>query len=129
MNVQTYLINCISNNTGIIKEQYDFEYAGICGYSELIGWKIIFFRRKKTNLFLSAICFSDIYSKEEIEFCNYIFEKLDFKIKFGCDIEEIIELFGKESYISHISYDYDDIYRYVYLLDEKTFASFGFSDN
>ena len=41
MNVQTYLINCISNNTGIIKEQYDFEYAGICGYSELIGWKII----------------------------------------------------------------------------------------
>ena len=129
MNVQTYLINCISNNTGIIKEQYDFEYAGICGYSELIGWKIIFFRRKKTNLFLSAICFSDIYSKEEIEFCNYILEKLDFKIKFGCDIEEIIELFGKESYISHISYDYDDIYRYVYLLDEKTFASFGFSDN
>ena len=38
-------------------------------------------------------------------------------------------LFYHKQYISHISYDYDDIYRYVYLLDEKTFASFGFSDN
>ena len=126
MNIRTYLVNCISNNTNIVKERYDFEYAGVCGYSELIGWKIIFFRRKKTDSFLSAICFSDIYSKEEIKFCNYIFEALDSEIRLECDVEEILELFGKESYVA---YTYDNIRRYEYLFDKKTFASFGFSEN
>lgn len=60
MNIRTYLVNCISNNTNIVKERYDFEYAGVCGYSELIGWKIIFFRRKKTE-------WEKAYTKNNIE--------------------------------------------------------------
>ena len=43
-----------------------------------------------------------------------------------CDVEEIMELFGKESYVA---YTYDNIRRYKYLFDKKTFASFGFSEN
>ena len=37
-----------------------------------------------------------------------------------------MELFGKESYVA---YTYDNIRRYEYLFDKKTFASFGFSEN
>ncbi len=124
MNIQKYLVDCILNGSDIVQERYDFEYADICGYSELIGWKIIFFRKKKTSPFLSAICFSDIYSKEDVKFCNYILEAMKSKIRFGYDVDMITKMFGKQSYIA---YPYDNICRYVYLFDEKVFASFGFS--
>lgn len=124
MNIETYLIDCFSNNANIVKEDYNFKYADTCGYCELIGWKINFFRKFKDAQFLAAMSFSEIYSKYEMELSNCILEKTGLKIKFGSDKNKIIQLFGKEAYMER---PYDDISRYVYLLNKKIFASFGFA--
>lgn len=96
-----YLSNIISNKN-IITNHYDFEYAGIKGYAEAIGYKIIFFRR---NLFsmLEVIRFFEIINPEEIIFCNAILEKINFPLKFGTNCSKIDKIFGKaikkESYL------------------------------
>ena len=68
MNIRTYLVNCISNNTNIVKERYDFEYAGVCGYSELIGWKIIFLEEKKQIRFSLQYVFLIFIVKKRLNF-------------------------------------------------------------
>lgn len=125
MFIETYLIDLFPDDPDIITENYNFEYADVCGYCELIGWKVNFFRRSKNAPFLAAVSFSEIYSGYEKELGNSILEKMKLKIKFGFDRSTITRLFGKESYIE---YAYDDTDRYVYLLDEKIFVSFGFAN-
>lgn len=103
MNRMLYLSNIISNKN-IIKNYYDFEYAGIKGYAEAIGYKIIFFRR---NLFsiLDAVRFFEIVNSEEIIFCNAILENMNFPLKFGTNCSKIDKILGKaikkESYLSN----------------------------
>lgn len=114
MNRMLYLSNIISNKN-IITNYYDFEYAGIKGYAEAIGYKIIFFRR---NLFsvLDAVRFFEIVNSEEIVFCNAILENMNFPIKFGDKCSEIYKIFGraihKENYLSNCD-------RYYYKLSSN----------
>ena len=56
--------NCIS-------QESDFEYAGIKGYAEFIGWKLVFFRQNKNSCFYDAVSFFDIEG-EEVDLCNTI---------------------------------------------------------
>ena len=54
-----------------ITKEHDFEYAGVKGFAELIGWKIVFFKTNK-NSGVDAIRMFEIETKDEIEICNLI---------------------------------------------------------
>ena len=64
-----------------INEEYNFSYAEVSGYAEIVGCKIVFFRKNKSDL-LDAFSFIEI-EPEEFDFCNYILEKINFPVKFG----------------------------------------------
>ncbi|MDE5620054.1 MAG: hypothetical protein K2I80_05985, partial [Ruminococcus sp.] len=73
---------CLSSLEGVtVTQEYDFSYSGIYGYAEVIGCKIVFFRKNKADL-LEALSFNEI-STNEFDFCNYILEKIGFPLRFG----------------------------------------------
>ncbi|MDE6426443.1 MAG: hypothetical protein K2K89_09975, partial [Ruminococcus sp.] len=92
-----------------ISEEYDFSYAGISGYAEIIGCKIAFFRKNKSDL-LDAFSFIEI-EPQEFDFCNYILEKIEFPVKFGDSLEKVCEIFGTEKstdnfFKNYVRYNY-----------------------
>ena len=106
-----------------INQESDFEYAGIEGYAEFIGWKLVFFRQNKNSCFYDAVSFFDIEDKE-VDLCNTILKKFNFPINFNSEPDDIFRIFGK-------NYSTDDIIedctRYNYKLKENLFLSFGVS--
>lgn len=102
-----------------VKQEYDFSYSGISGYAEVIGCKIVFFRKSKTDL-LEALSFDEI-SPNEFDFCNYILEKIGFPLRFGDGLGKIRESFGVESSIDTFFENFD---RYNYFVGKQLFMSF-----
>lgn len=105
-----------------VNEEYDFSYAGISGYAEIIGCKIAFFRKNK-NAFLDAFSFMEI-EQEEFDFCNAVLENINFPIRFGDSLSKVYELFGKETSVNDYFENYD---RYNYYM-ENYFISFSIGD-
>lgn len=92
-----------------VTEEYDFSYAGISGYAEIIGCKIAFFRKNKSDL-LDAFSFIEI-EPEEFNFCNYILEKIGFPVRFGDGFGKVREIFGAEKstdtfFENYVKYNY-----------------------
>lgn len=92
-----------------ITEDYDFSYAGVSGYAEVIGCKVAFFRKNKSDL-LDAFTFMEI-KPEESDFCNCILEKIGFPVIFGDGLSKVRELFGMENSVDTFFENYD---RYNY---------------
>lgn len=92
-----------------VTEEYDFSYAEINGYAEIIGCKVAFFRKNKSGL-LDAFTFMEI-KPEESDFCNCILEKIGFPVRFGDGLSKVRELFGTESSVDTFFENYD---RYNY---------------
>ncbi len=99
--------------------EHDFSYSGISGYAEVIGCKIVFFRKNR-NDFLDALSFIEI-SPDEYDFCNNILEKIGFSLRFGDSLEKIRENFGAENSVDTFFDGYD---RYNYFMGENLFMSF-----
>lgn len=106
-----------------VSEEYDFSYAGISGYAEIIGCKVAFFRKNKSDL-LDAFSFTEI-EPEEFDFCNYILGKIDFPVKFGDSLNRIREIFGEENSINNF---FENYIRYNFFM-ENYFVSFCVGDN
>lgn len=106
-----------------VTEEYDFSYAGISGYAEIIGCKVAFFRKNKSDL-LDAFSFMEI-EPEEFDFCNYILAKIDFPVKFRDSLNKIREIFGEENSTDNF---FENYVRYNYFT-EKFFVSFSVGDN
>lgn len=102
-----------------VTEEYDFSYAGVSGYAEIIGCRIAFFRKNKSDL-LDAFSFIEI-SPNEFEFCNSVLEKIGFPVRFGDSLEKVRELFGKENSVDTFFENYD---RYNYFVSDDYFLSF-----
>lgn len=92
-----------------VTEEYDFSYAGVSGYAEIIGCKIAFFRKNRSG-FLDAFSFIEIKT-EEFDFCNCILEEISFPVKFGDSLNKVRELFGMENSVDTFFENYD---RYNY---------------
>lgn len=92
-----------------VTEEYDFSYAGVSGYAEVVGCKIAFFRKNKSAP-LDAFSFIEI-QPEEFDFCNYILEKTGFPIMPGDTMERVHEIFGLENSVDDF---FEDFVRYNY---------------
>lgn len=108
-----------------IKEQ-DFEYAGIRGIAELLGWQIIFFRKKDDLDNTVVISFAEIDNKELICISNSILKSIDMNIRFGDNIEVINSVYGNADFTDSI---YEDVIRYNYNVSSNLFIAFGLKDN
>ena len=106
-----------------IIEEYDFSYAGVSGYAEIIGCKIAFFRKNKSGL-LDAFSFIEI-EPHEFDFCNYILEKIEFPVKFGDSLNKVREIFGAEKSTDNF---FENYVRYNYSV-KNCFVSFCIGDN
>lgn len=122
MDRRLYLSDIITEK-GMISVHLDFEYAGIMGIAELIGYKIIFFRRDSASL-LDAVRIWDITDSEEVAFSNMILEKMDFPVKLGDTLQRIYQEFGKETSQSHFLTDCD---RYHYTMPDGFLLTFDIS--
>lgn len=110
----------LSSLNGVsVTQEYDFCYSGISGYAEVIGCKIVFFRKNKNDL-LEALSFDEI-SPNEFDFCNYILEKIGFPLRFGDSLEKISKSFGAESSVDTFFENYD---RYNYFISDDYYLSF-----
>ncbi|MCM1507761.1 MAG: hypothetical protein NC177_11605 [Ruminococcus flavefaciens] len=98
--------------------EYDFSYAGISGYAETIGCKVVFFRKNKSDL-LDAFSFMEI-EPEEFNFCNSILEKIGFPVKLGESHDRVREIFGTEKSTDTF---FENYIRYNYYMEDY-FVSF-----
>lgn len=108
-----------------IKEQ-DFEYAGMSGIAELLGWQIIFFRKKDDLDHTVVISFDEIDSKELISISNAILKSIDMDIRFGDSVEVINSIYGIADFTDNI---YENVIRYNYNISSNLFIAFGVKDN
>lgn len=108
-----------------IMEQ-EFEYAGINGIAELLGWQIIFFRKKEDPINTVAILFNEIVDIEIINIANSILEFIDVDIRFGDNIQQINNVYGIADFTDYI---YDDMIRCNYIISPELLMVFGFEKN
>lgn len=82
--------------TGLpVTQAEDFNYAGIPGTAELIGWKIMLFRAHGGES-LSAVSMSEIETAEERRLCNRILQVLGFPVGMGADVQAFCRAFGTD---------------------------------
>lgn len=104
-----------------IKEQ-EFEYAGIKGVAELLGWQIIFFFKPNDLDNTAVMCFNEIDTTELINTANSILKFIDMDIRFGDYIDTINGVYGNADFIDSL---YEDIIRYNYIISSNLFIAFG----
>lgn len=87
-----------------VTEEYDFSYAGVSGYAEVIGCKVAFFRKEKSGL-LDAFSFMET-EPEEYDFCNSLLENIGFPVRFGDSHDKVRGIFGTEDSVDDFFEDY-----------------------
>ena len=107
----------------IVSDQ-TFSYADTEGSADLIGYNIVFFKKKGTEE-LSAICFQEIFDDEIIELSNSILKKSDIDIRFGETIKDISAYLGDSYFVDNI---FENMIRYGALISANIFVSIGLSD-
>lgn len=108
-----------------IREQ-EFEYAGINGIAELLGWQIIFFCKNNDLSNTVVISFTEIDNIELINIANSILNFIDMDIRFGDCAEVINSIYGIADFIDSL---YEDIIRYNYIISPDLFITFGLRNN
>ena len=89
-----------------------FEYAGITGSVDLIGWNILFFTSdNKTST--SAVSLDEITVGGELaDVSNQILSALQIELHIGSKFDQVKQLYGKELKKDEL---YEDSIRYYYL--------------
>jgi hypothetical protein len=112
-------------DSGYITKKRHFEYAGIDGSAETIGWKVVCFKACGSTA-LDAVRFFGIEQEKEIRMCNLILQQLGFPLSFDSDPEAIFRIFGtaceQEDTLEGIT-------RYHFLYSEDCRVSFDCSGN
>lgn len=107
-----------------LTEISDFEYAGITGTAQTVGWKIVFFKSDK-SLTVDAIRLFDIRNEFEIELCNKILERIEFPVNFNSKISDIYMIFdagySQNRYV-------EGCIRYHYMCSDDSRISFDISE-
>lgn len=75
-----------------------FDYAGIKGNAEIIGWQIVVFRRTVNDNMISAISMDEIDTPVILGICSKIFKDLDLSVSVGMKIDALTQLIGVYSY-------------------------------
>lgn len=112
-----------------IMKEYDvteqeFEYSGVEGVAELLGWQIVFFRRKDDLLNTAAIWFFEILDNEIKNTANIILKRLGIDLVFGKEIE-IEDNLGKADFVDDIL---EETIRYGYVLSSSQYISIGLTN-
>ncbi len=108
-----------------ITEQ-EFEYAGTNGIAELLGWQIVFFRKKDDPVNTVALSFNEIDNIELINIANSILALIDVDVRFGDNIEVINRLYGVADFTDNL---YEDMIRYNYIISPQLLMVFGLKNN
>ena len=102
-----------------------FNYSGIEGYAEIIGWHIIAFIEGKDN-FVSAISFDEILSlpnTELVKTANNILQTIEFPVMFGEKFPVVKKIYGNPYLSDSILTEQT---RYHYFLDNNSlYLCFG----
>ncbi|MBR1442611.1 MAG: hypothetical protein IJ583_03655 [Firmicutes bacterium] len=112
-------------NKYTIKKQA-FEYAGIDGIAELLGWQIVFFYSKYDLNNVSAISFMEITDNDLIDIGNNILDNIGINVRFRDNKSVITNIFGIPDFFDKIYLNTD---RYNYILSENYFLSFGLEND
>lgn len=124
-----YLNNYISRE--YVNNILEFNYAGISGIAESIGWQILLFRLKESSL-IQAITFDEIFENNILlDIANKILKDLEFPIRIWDDLIKIKNVFGKETSQDNIFYETHQVtvIRYHYLISKNYFLTFSISKN
>jgi hypothetical protein len=109
----------------ITESRNDFIYADVSGQAEIIGYKVVFFKKDDSSQ-LDAISFFDITSESERRLCGYILEKIGSPFVLDTGIDEIERLFGKD----HIEEEYiEDCVSYTYRFGRELLLRFDISND
>ncbi|ROT16244.1 hypothetical protein EEL51_13740 [Muribaculaceae bacterium Isolate-110 (HZI)] len=90
-----------------------FNYAGIDGNAEIVGWQIVMFRRAATDN-ISAISMDEIDTFPIKDTCAEIFKDLDLPLSAGMKIDALTQLLGLYSYQDNILEDTTRYYFEIY---------------
>lgn len=107
-----------------IIEEKEFNYAGVEGIAEILGWHVVIFRELENQECTSVISLSDAnYNNELSGLVNLILSELNINLQVGDCFLKIKDKFGQP-------FSYDEVIegmnRYNYFLDNNnTFACFG----
>lgn len=124
-----FLSDYISNK--YINIILNYNYAGIHGIAETIGWQIELFRLNQNSL-VEAISFNEIFNNDLfIDISNNILKEINFPIKINDDLEKIKKVFGNETSKDSIFYEeYKvNVIRYNYYIAKDYFITFSVSNN
>ena len=106
-----------------ITEQ-EIEYAGTKGSAELLGWRIIFFKRWEDLSKTVAVWFFDITGNDIEETANILLERLGIELRFGGEIN-VSEVFGEPDFVDEAI---EKTVRYGYVLSSDKFISIGLTN-
>ena len=105
-------------------ETMPFDYAGVGGIADCIGYYIICFKERNSDI-LSAISFEDILLYEGLtEIANHILQTLCIPIRFGDDSHLVESTLGEPFFIDEELFTDRKIW-YYYINEEKGFLSIG----
>lgn len=123
MKIDKLKLKDIVKNYEIVEQE--FEYAGISGIAELLGWQIMFFRKKNLSNTI-ALSFNEIEIVELINIANFILKTIELDIRFGDNIEKIKNIYGTANFIDNV---YEDMIRYNYIIASDLFIAFGIKND
>lgn len=102
-----------------------FEYAGVQGRAELLGWQIIVFRKNDALSEIAAISLIDINTPELTKIANSILEHIDVKVKFGDTTDKITLAYGAFDFENNLCEDEISCFRII----DSRLMIFGISSN
>ena len=120
INIEDFsLINFISS-----VETISFDYAGVEGIADCLGYYIICFKERNSDI-LSAISFDDILLHKELtEIANHILQTLYIPIRFGDNSHIVASTLGTPFFIDENLFT-DRKILYYYINEGKGLLSIG----
>lgn len=79
----------------ILSQASDFSYADVTGCAEMIGWKIVLFRKDPAADW-DALCLSELDSPKETALGDHLLAAAGFPLRLGCSLHQIRQIFGTE---------------------------------
>lgn len=105
-------------------ETIPFDYAGVEGIADCLGYYIICFKERNSDI-LSAISFEDILLHKELtEIANHILQTLCIPIRFGDDSHLVASTLGHSFFIDENLFTDRKIW-YYYINEGKGLLSVG----
>lgn len=105
----------------------DFNYSGVKGHADYLGWYIVFFKESGCDK-VSTISFDDILMEKSIKnIANKILQRIEFPVQFGDKLSLVKKKFGEPDFSDSILMD---THRFHYISKEKElYLCFGTDHN